>query len=298
MKIEYLLLVASSLMSTSSSFFSKKYAQLTGKGGISTNLIFIFGSAVISMISFWLMAGGNLVFNNSILIFSILSGLIYNAANLINLFAYRNINLVLISVFGKSSTVTTWLLGILFFSEIPTAGNIISVIIITISFFLPLIDLKRSPGDLRITYIIGTLQLLISTLNTLILRSFLNLPFIDAAATSSLLFFACSFMTIPPIIIMLAHILKDSSKVKEELKTFTLPMLLCIVAVNLFSNPSSLLSTLAMKGIPLLDYSILSSAIGSIFLFISSKLLFKEKVGKITIIALILSTIASVINVI
>jgi len=296
-KIEYLLLLISTFMSTSSSLFSKKYTQLTGKGNLSTNLIFIFGSAVISMVSFWLMAGGKLIFNNSILVFAIISGLIYNAANLINLFAYRNVNLVLISIFGKSSTVTIWLSGILFFGELPALGNIISVIIITISFFLPLIDLKKSPGNLRTTYIVGSLQLLISTLNTLVLKRFLQLPFVNAEATSSYLFFSCSFMTLPPIIIMLARFAKNSSRIKSELKTFTLPMLLCIIVTNLFGNPSSLISSLAMKGLPLLNYSILSSAIGSIFVFSSSKLLFKEKVGKTTIIALILSTIATIINV-
>lgn len=296
MGIEYLLLVGCSLMSGASTYFQKKYTQRTGNGGLTASLLFIFGSAVLSMLSFWLMAGGKLVFNNTILLFAIISGLIYNAANLINLFAYRNVNLVLISVFGKASTVTTWLFGVLLFNETPSPTNLASIALIIASVFLPIADFKNSPGRLRLTYIIGLTQLIISTANTLTLKCFLALPSSDANATSSLLFFSCAFMTIPPIIIMLVRTKKNRALVRSEFSFIPFFAFMCIILTNLFGNPTSLVSSLVMKRMPLMNYSILTSAFGSMVVFLSSRLIFKERPGKTTIFALVLSTLAAIIN--
>ncbi len=67
--------------------------------------------------------------------------------------------------------------------------------------------------------------------------------------------------------------------------------------VNVLGNPSSLLSAMAMKDMSLVNYTVISSALGSAFVFVSSKLIFKEQVGKVTVIALILSTAAAIVNV-
>lgn len=297
MGIEYLFLITSIIMSTSSSLFSKKYVHQSSRCGLSGSLIFIFGSAIISMVSFWLMAGGDVVLNRTILTYAVMCGLVYNAINLINLFAYRNINLVLIAVFGKAGTVTTWLLGITVFGETATVWNVVSIAILIVSFLLPLADFKNAPGKLKPTYIVGIVQLIIGTLNTFLLKAFLVTPGVDTQATSSLLFFACGFMTIPPIVIMLGRYKKDSQKVKKELSLMTLGAILTIVIVNVLGNPSSLLSAMAMKDMSLVNYTVISSALGSAFVFVSSKLIFKEQVGKVTVIALILSTAAAIVNV-
>lgn len=293
----YLLLFISSVMSNASTIFAKKYVHSSSRTGLSGSLIYIFGSAVVSMLSFWLMAGGEVVLSKTILMFAVINGLIYNASNLINLFAYRNINLVLITVFGKSATVTGWLLGIAFFGEVPTLWNVASVLLLVISFLLPLAELKKSPGKLKTTYLVGVLQLAISTLNTFVLKTFLSLPGIDTQATSSLLFVSCGFMTIPPVIIMLARFKKDSQKVSKELSLMTLGAIFTIVIANILGNPSSLLSTMAMKELSLINYTVIGSALSSLLVFISSKLIFREKVGKITVSALLLSTVAAIINV-
>ena len=70
-----------------------------------------------------------------------------------------------------------------------------------------------------------------------------------------------------------------------------------IVIVNILGNPSSLLSAMAMKKMSLINNTVISSALGSIFTFVSSKLIFREKVGKITYTALALSTVAAIVNV-
>ncbi len=296
MGIEYLYLVVLALMGGGCTFFRKKYTQVTSGSSLTGSLFYIMAVGFISLFSYWGMAGGTIHTDSRTMIYAIASSFVYVAVNVISLFSYQKVNLVLLAIFNKSMTIINWLMGIVVFGETPTVNNVISVVILLIAVFMPLLDLKDNKKNLKTTYLIGATLLVLNTINSLLSKTYLMHPSVDASHMSSMLFFTNGLMIFPPIFIMLFRYKKDPVAIKGEISKIRWSAIACIVLACCFGNPGQLLSSMLMKIIPLVQFSILTSALNSIVLLLVSKFLFKEKLGKSTIIAFIMSTIAIIIN--
>lgn len=296
MGIEYLYLVGLALMGGCCTFFRKRYTQVTSGSSLTGSLFYIMAVGIISLFSYWAMAGGTIHTDSRTLIYSVASSFVYVAVNVISLFSYQKVNLVLLAIFNKSLTIINWLMGILIFNETPTVNNVISVVILLIAVFMPLIDLKDNKKNLKTTYLIGGTLLILNTLNSLLSKTYLMHPSVDSSHMSSMLFFTNGLMIFPPIFIMLFRRKRHPEEFKQECSHIRWPAIACIVLACCFGNPGQLLSSMLMKVIPLVQFSILTSALNSIVLLLVSKFLFKEKLGKSTIIAFVMSTIAIIIN--
>ena len=294
---EYLLLLSVYAMAGFTVFFRKKYTQVTSGSAHTGSLVYIIIMGMLSMLSYWLMSGRSLQTDSRTLIFAIVSSFIYIATNMISLFAYSKVNLVLLSIFTKSVTIANWLCGLLFFHETPGIANIISVVILCVAVFIPLMDLKQDKSNRRMTYLIGGLLLLLNTANALAMKLYVQHPDVDSASVSSMLFFTHGFMSILPVFILLFRRVKQPVVFKQEVSFVRWPALVCIVLACLFGNPASLVSSMVMQALPLVQYTVLTAALESIMTFVISKFVFKETVGRSTLIAFVLCAISMVINV-
>lgn len=293
---EYLLMLAVYGMAGFTIFFRKKYTQVTSGSAHTGSLIYVICVGIISLFSYWLLSGCNIQTDSRTITFSVISSFIYIAANMISLFSYSKVNLVLLSIFTKSVTIANWLCGVIFFHETPTTTNIISVVILCAAVFIPLLDLRQNKGNLRLTYLLGGLLLLLNTATAMLMKVYVMDPAVDSASVSSMLFFTHGFMAIIPVFILLFRWKKHPVSFKLECSHVHWSAFACIALACLSGNPSQLLSSKVMQSLPLVQYSVLSSALESIVTFLLSKFVFKEKIGKSTLIAFILCTIAMIIN--
>lgn len=292
----YLLLLVVHALGGCTTFFCKKYTQLTSKSPLIGNLFYIACVGFLSMLSFWLMGGCKIQADSWTLTFSVISGFIYVGLNVIGLFAYTKVNLVLLSIFTKSVTIVNWVCGVLLFHETPTLSNTISMLILCAAVFIPLMDLKHDKANLRTTYIIGGIYLLLSAASAITMKIYLLRPTVDSSAVSSMLFFTHGLMGIFTIFILWFQRSKNPTVFKQEISYIRWGAIACILLACLVGNPYSLLSSLVMQMLPLVQYSVLTAALESIVTFLVSKFIFKETVGKSTLIAFGLSTLAMIIN--
>ena len=292
----YLLLLVVHILGGCTTFFCKKYTQLTSGSAHTGNLFYIVLMGFLSLLSFWLMAGRQLRTDSWTITFAVISGVIYVGLNTIALFAYTKVNLVLLSIFTKSVTIVNWMAGVLFFKETPTVSNTISMLILCTAVFMPLMDLKQDKTKLRSTYFIGAIYLLLSAAYYIVMKIFLLGPEVDSPAVSSMLFFTHGIMSVLTIFILFGRRVQAPAAFKQEISVIRWPAIACIVLACLVGNPYSLLSSLVMQKLPLVQYSVLTAALESIVTFLVSKFIFKETVGKSTLIAFGLSTLAMIIN--
>ena len=277
-------------------FFCKKYALLSNNSALTGKLFYISLMGLMSMLSFWLLSGCNIQTDSRTLTFSIISSFIYVALNVVSLLSYAKVNLVLMSIFTKSVTIANWLCSVLFFHEIPTFTNIFAVIILFIAVFMPLLDFKKSKSNLRLSYLLGGLLLLLSTASAMTTKVYLQAPAIDSASVSSLLFFSHGLMGIFAALILLFRRHKNPAAFTQEFSVIRWSAVACIFFACLFGNPQSLLTSLVMQKLPLVQYTVLTAALESIMTFLLSKFIFKETIGRSTLIAFALSTFAMLIN--
>lgn len=292
----YLLLLVVHILGGCTTFFCKKYTQLTSGSAHTGNLFYIVVMGILSLLSFWLMAGRQLRTDSWTLTFAIISAFIYVGLNTVGLFAYSKVNLVLLSIFMKSVTIVNWTCGVLFFQETPTVSNTASMLILCAAVFIPLMDLKHDKSNLRTTYLIGGIYLLLSSAYSIVMKIFLLGPEVDSPAVSSMLFFTHGLMSLLTVFILLGRRAKNPTAFKQEISVIRWPAIICIFLACLVGNPYSMLSSLVMQMLPLVQYSVLTAALESIVTFLVSKFIFKETVGKSTLIAFGLSTLAMIIN--
>ena len=229
MGIEYLYLVVLALMGGCTTFFRKKYTQVTDGSSLTGSLFYIMAVGCISLFSYWAMAGGTLHTDSRTITYAIASSFVYVAVNVISLFSYQKVNLVLLAIFNKSLTIINWLMGILIFDETPTVTNVVSVVILLIAVFMPLLDLKDNKKNMKITYIIGGLLLVMNTVNSLLSKTYLMHPSVTTSHVSSMLFFTNGLTIFPPIFIMLFRYKKNPVAIKEEISKIRWPAVGCIL---------------------------------------------------------------------
>ena len=76
MGIEYLYLVGLALMGGGCTFFRKKYTQVTSGSSLTGSLFYIMAVGVISLFSYWGMAGGTIHTDSRTMIYAIASSFV------------------------------------------------------------------------------------------------------------------------------------------------------------------------------------------------------------------------------
>ena len=278
-------------------FSCKKYTQLTRDSALTGSLFYVVLMGFLSMLSFWLMAGCTLRTDSRTLTFAVISAFFYVGSNTVCLLAYNKVNLILLSIFTKSITIVTWLCGVLFFHETTTVSNTISILILCAAVFIPLMDLKQDKAHLRTTYLIGGIYLLMEAGCAIAMKIYLLRPEVDSPAVSSMLFFTHGLMAVLTLFILWGRRVKNPSDFKQEFSVIRRSAIALVFLACLLGNPYSLLSSLVMQMLPLVQYTVLTAALESIVMFLISKFVFKETIGRSTLIAFVLSSVAMVINV-
>lgn len=302
----YLLIPLSQMLLGLASFTEKLFAKKSG-GYVPNNLMYSAGIAISSLLIYSVMAGFNLKPDGEILGFAALYGLLYAASMTCIFVAYRRINMIVYSVFGKSGAIVVCVIGIAFLGDTPSATTIISVCLLFVSILLPLLSAAKAKGrgNVIVNILICVASMAINTGVTLTVKGFTSLDSYTPERASALYFYANIFT----FIYLLCAVLVTTRKPKDGIPTrFTkgigikatflkvnpkLYILVPIVAT--VANIPTVINTVAMRYLDLSVYTVLSGALALIILFCISKFIFKEKSTPLDIAGLIISGTAGII---
>lgn len=285
----YLLILFLLLMGNVNTIVGKNYTKKSMR--IKTaNSIYILLAHPVAAIFFFIIAGGDVSLNLPTFLFSCAYGLVSIFSVILTFRAYRETNLVYMSVFsGAGSFIIPFFAEWLFWKVPFSALNFISVFLRITAIFIPLFFDKEKRKGL----IVCMLLFCLSATSGLVTRAYTLTP--SVLPTSSW-FFWTNVVVLPMITI--AVLAKEGPKtVASDVKQMKPVLFLLIIFATALSNVSSLISVRVIAMLGTTIYSIISSAMGMVLTILLSTLIFKEDIKKPTYISAALSVTAGIISV-
>lgn len=302
----YLLIPLSQTLLGLATFTEKLFAKKSG-GYIPNNLLYSAGIAICSLFIYSVMAGFNLTPDSEILGYAAIYGMLYALSMTCIFTAYKHINMIVYSVFGKSSAIIVCIIGIAFLGDTPSATTIISVCLLFASILLPLLSAakEKKGGKVIVSILLCLSTMLIGTGVSLTVKGFTSLASYTPERASAFYFYANIFTFIYLLFAVLITTRKPKDGVPSRfakgigLKATFLkvnPRLYILVPiVATVANIPTVLNTVAMRHLDFSVYTVISGALALLVLFCISKFIFKEKSTPLEIAGLIISSSAGII---
>lgn len=285
----YLLTLIILLIGNGNTIISKNYIKKSMQIK-SANSIYILLAHPIAAIFFFIFAEGEVPLNLPTLLFSILFGLCSMFSVLLQFRAYRETNLVYMSVFSGAGGFVIpffveWLVWNMNFSIL----DFLCVFLRTAAIFIPLFfDKEKRRGMLVCMLLFG-----LSAVSTLVQRAYTLTP---GVADTSSWFFWTNIMVIP--LATVALLMKEGTKtVVKDIKRMKPILYVLIIIATAMSNVTSLIVIEVISLLGTTMYQIISSAIGMVLTILLSTLFYKEDIKKPTYISAALSVAAGIISV-
>ncbi len=285
----YLLTLIILLIGNANTVVSKNYIKRSMR--IKTaNSIYILLAHPVAAIFFFILAKGNVPLNLPTLLFSVAFGLCSMFSVILSFRAYRETNLVYMSVFSGAGAFVIpffveWLLWDMNFSGL----DFVCVVLRTAAIFIPLFfDKGKRKGMLVCMLLFG-----ISAASTLLQRAYTLTP--NVYPTSSW-FFWTNIMVIPMATI--AVLIKEGPKtIASDIGKMKPILYIFIIMATAMSNVSSLMVIRVISLLGTTMYSVISSAMGMVFTILLSTIVYKEDIKKATYISAALSVTAGILSV-
>lgn len=308
--MEYYLLLIVGQVVLGLAHFSHKLFSRKSDSFIPTGTLY---SALISLFSlpiFAILAGSALGLDGDLTFYSIAYGVLASLSQVMIFVAFSRVNMVVYSVFSKSSSILVCLSGFLFFGDEVKLTSVLSILLLVAAIVLPLIEIKKNEGGKSslASLIICVIMMLNGLFIQLVVKGFSELKTTTFERSSALFFYA----NIITALVLFATLLFIARKKKDEneiplseyrigvarvARKVPLPYYILIPVTATIANIPCVTNVLCMQNMNLTAYIILLNAAESLVLFLISRLIFKEKSSKVDIIALALSTIAGVVTV-
>lgn len=298
--MSFILLVISSVFSNFSSFTQKKYSVSVG-GDREKEYIYTIGVAFFASLIYLVIAKFRIFSNTTALLTGIFYGFVCAAYTVLAFIAFSKMNLLSYSIFRNSSFIITWLFGLVFLKENVSVSSVIAILLICITVILPVFNKTESNKKNTLSaYILGFLLMIFSATSSIIVKIFSSFPDSSPQTNSIMLFYTNVFMGVFSVVFLIMTNIQNSKggstrTMLQVLKPSYIWLLIPIC--NILQISSTLFTMHVQKTMPLSIYTILSTGIGGVTLFIISKVFFREKATRLDIIAWILSLIATVITI-
>lgn len=254
------------------------------------NSIYILLAHPVAAIFFFIMAKGNVPLNIPTLLFSVAYGLCSIFSVILSFRAYRETNLVYMSVFsGAGGFIIPFFAEWLFWDMNFSGTDFVCVLLRTAAIFIPLFFDKEKRKGMTICMLLFGL----SAFSTLVTRAYTLTPGVQPASSW---FFWTNIAVLPMITI--AVLAKEGPKtVASDVKQMKPVLFLLIIFATALSNVSSLIAVRVISLLGTTMYQIISSAIGMVLTILLSALLYKEDIKMPTYISAALSVAAGIISV-
>ena len=309
----YLLLILGQVM-TGVAHFSHKLFSRKSNSFIPTGTLY---SALISLFSlpiFAILAKGALAFDADMAFYSIAYGVLAALSQVMIFIAFSRVNMVVYSVFNKSSSILVCLAGYFIFGDDVTVTSVLSILLLTVAIILPLFEMKRNEGGK--SSFVGLLICVIMMLNgfiiNLVVKGFTELPTTTVDRASGLYFYANAVTALALFILLAVITRKKRAGVGAQSETGGLspyrigipavakkvpPLFYLIIPFTAtIANIPCVTNALCMMNLNLSAYMVVLNAAESLVMFCISRFIFKEKSTKIDIFSLALSTLAGIVT--
>lgn len=300
MIVNYLLVVLLGVMSNTSTAAQKKYGRLVNGRNQSTNIYLVIHT-ILSSMNFAIMAKFNLSGDTTAILYGLIYGFICSAAVIVNFVAYKKMDLIMMSIFTKGNIVANWLIGVIIFKEKIKPTSVVSVLLIFICVLMPLLRLKKVGGRKMsvAAYFIGILMIIIAGCSTMLTQTYYKLPATNSQSVSVMCFYTNVFMVIilTAVFVLSARKSNGGLGIKGEFKAIKPVYYLLIPICGLCQNPAALINAHILKTMPLSVFTIFSTGVGSIILYLFSRFIFKENIDKHDLATWLIATVAGLISV-
>ena len=307
--MEFYFLVALSQCMLGLALFSEKLFSKKSSGYLPTNLIYSAGIAVSSLFVYSLMAGFNLTPDFEIISHAVIYGILYASSMTCLFIAYKRLNMVVYSVFGKSASIAVCIIGMVFWGDTVKFTTIAGIVLLFVSILLPLLAAGKTEGKKGsfANLLICIATMVIGTGASLVIKSFSSLESYTPARASAMYFYANIFTFIFLVGAVLVYTKQpdvDGSKTllrrhadgfADSFLRVNPKLYILVPIVATVANIPSVINTLCVNNMDLSVYTVLSRAIELLVLFVISRFIFKEKYSRVDITSLIISGVAGLI---
>ena len=306
----YIILIAGQILVGLAHFSHKTFAKRSG-GFLPIGLLYAGLISLCSLPVFSVLAGFDLSLDGSLLFYSAAYGILAAVSQMLIFLAFGRVNMVVYSVFSKSSAILVCITGFLFFGDAVTVGSVLSVVLLTAAILIPLFEIRSKEGKKNGLYslIICLLIMLDGFIIQLVVKGFTELDGSTVEAASALYFYANIVMAV--ILLAAFYFITRRRKAAEvtlspddmhvgisaAVKRVPSRIYVLIPITATVANIPCVTSAYCLMNMDLSIFTIITKAAESLVFFCISRFFFKEKTTRLEIIALILSTLAGMVTV-
>lgn len=254
--------------------------------------LYILMTAFLAIGVFYVMSGFSVAVNLYTLACSAVYGIIAILSNILTLSAMSNMNLLLCSVFQRGSTLLIWLWGILAMHDEIKAAQVISAALMTLSILTPLYGEKNCIISKRSLFL-GAAIMANGASASIFLKYYTQNP---QKMPDSTLCMYTNVLMFGYIIVRFAMSKNRKGLADSFKKTKKIHWVILLGTIG--NGAATILSMYVMKRMPISVYSIISSAVGFVIVFINSKVIFREECSSREVVSFLFSASAVLITLI
>ncbi len=293
----YLLLIVSALLMTGNTALTKLF-QKTSPPGIFHMLVYNLINAAFACAFFWVSAGFSINMNVVTVIYAVVYALIICVNLSAQIFAFSRAPVSVVTLMTMAGGVLLpSVFGIIKFGEVLTLKLAVSSVLIIIAAVLPFAGKKGEKKVFSASAVaVCALMFVLSGLSVILLKLYA----LDArVCNSESMFFLTNAAIVAICIVILATMgIKHREKgfSGRVIRAYTPLQVINIISKTALANIASVLQVIILAGMAASTFSVLNSALTLLGAGIVSALLFREKQSASSVAALVLATVAIVIN--
>lgn len=288
----FLLLPLIPIVESYSSIIQKKYTKNT-MHITSAVEIYMIVTTLTGILFFAVMARGDLIPNKITLFYSALFSITVICANLFKILAIYKSDLVTITVFaGAGEIIIPVLFDMIFLAESVHPAKIASVVILLVTTILPLLKHRANKKTNLQGYILCVLLLISIGFTVIVCKLYaLNQKVLD----DNIFCFWTNIIMIPFIAII---ILKSGNAgfISSDFRSINRKDYIYAIFSILLGNVTTLLQIFVLGFVSVTVFTITKTSLLLIFTAFMSRLFFKEKISLLSLVSIVLSIIAIVLN--
>ena len=283
----------------------KKNSNVFSVSGITGSLFYVFETSLFALFYFWALNGFKLSFNNHVLVYGMIYGIVVILTLVLSIFVYRYATFSFVTfVSGSISLMLSLLVGNLLFNEVISPDKILRIALMLVATFVIFLgnknkDNKKSSSEEHqaniaksnfvIACVIIVLNSILAAVATAILKFYAGDP--NVTDQNSFFFATNIFSALFVLPILPFTMKKNKVKMSELFRMVKSKKTVYSAVTTINSNIRSIIQILILGMMDVSIFSPISSALGFVAVAIATPII-GEKLNKYTVIATIIAIVS------
>ena len=283
----------------------KKNSNVFSVSGITGSLFYVFETSLFALFYFWALNGFKLSFNNHVLVYGMIYGIVVILTLVLSIFVYRYATFSFVTfVSGSVSLMLSLLVGNLLFNEVISPDKILRIALMLVATFVIFLgnknkDNKKSSSEEHqaniaksnfvIACVIIVLNSILAAVATAILKFYAGDP--NVTDQNSFFFATNIFSALFVLPILPFTMKKNKVKMSELFRMVKSKKTVYSAVTTINSNIRSIIQILILGMMDVSIFSPISSALGFVAVAIATPII-GEKLNKYTVIATIIAIVS------